>query len=161
MTNSIGPGSVFTNIGSGVTVLTDNTVSIGETYTYYIVATNYLGNSTIASDTVVVLPHPPGSDQPVFENNLGMVRIAPTTVFQDEKLYFDKVTEDAEITIYDIKGRKIWTKKVTECSKEGKYFYIDDNVMKDLVDGLYMAVFSNNKEDPNVKKFNKIKKKKQ
>ena len=88
--------------------------------------------------------------------------IAPTTLSGDKSLYIGNVTRDTKITIYDIKGRKIWSADVTDqskCIQEGNYLYIDTTVTDSLADGLYIILFKREGSDPEVKKFNKISKK--
>ena len=99
-----------------------------------------------------------GTGSILFGKSLKEVRIAPTTLFKDEKLIFekDRVTDDTEIFLYDLKGREIWTSSVTGLAESRGYFSIPDNVTKALADGLYMLVFRNQKEELVIKKFNKI-----
>ncbi len=129
-------------------------LSPGTTYYYWIEAYNIGGSSgfsTVASNRTKSIENNP------FKG--GKVEIGPTTIFNNEKLYFANVTRDTKVSIYDVKGRLIWSADVTDASKciqQGRYLYIKPKVIEDLADGLYIIVFKNNKDDPQIRKFNRI-----
>ena len=100
-----------------------------------------------------------GSD---FENipfKGGIIKLGPTTIFNDERLYFANVTRETAVSIYDLKGRLIWSAAVidsTQCIPQKKHLYIKPEVIDDLADGLYIIVFKHGDDDPQIRKFNRI-----
>ena len=137
-----------------VTNYNNTGLSPNTTYYYWLKAYNDIGSSeysTVASNTTKSNEYNP------FKG--GKVKIGPTTIFNDEKLYFANVTRDTEVSIYDVKGRLLWNADVTDASKcipQKEYLYIKPEVIEDLVDGLYIIVFKNNNDDPQIRKFNRI-----
>ncbi len=155
--NTINNTNGVTNIANFSTNITNhNDIGLlpGTTYYYWVKAYNVSGSSeysTVASNTTKSIEYNP------FKG--GKVKIGPTTIFNDEKLYFANVTRETKISIYDVKGRLLWSADVTDASKcipQKEYLYIKPKVIEDLVDGLYIIVFKNNEDDPQIRKFNRI-----
>jgi hypothetical protein len=131
------------------TGLDDETV-----YYYWVEAYNVLGTniSAIATGTTI-------STGPKFAADLSGLKIGPTTVFGSSvgsvDLYIDKLTEDAEISIYDIKGRKIWTKMARELDDKNGYKIVDPDVVLKLADGQYIMLIKDS-ASVKTKKFHRI-----
>ncbi len=138
----------FTNNQANDTGLSPDTI-----YYYWVKAYNAIGSSGYS---IVAYDKTKPTGDP-FKG--GIVKIGPTTIFNNEKLYFANVTRDTKVSIYDVKGRLLWSADVTDSSKciqQGGYLYIKPEVIEDLADGLYIIAFKDNKYDPQIKKFNKI-----
>ena len=155
--NAVNNTNGLTNIAGLLTDQTnynDTGLSTNTTYYYWLKVYNINGESgysTIISNTTKSVDNNPFTG--------GIVKIGPTTIFGDEKLYFANVTRDTKLHIYDIKGRLLWQADVIDNSKcilQGKYFYIKPQITNSLVDGLYIMIFKNNKEKPQIRKFNRI-----
>ena len=60
--------------------------------------------------------------------------------------------------LFDLKGRQIWQSQAMEAytHKLNKHFILDPDILKKLADGLYIMLFTNGKDDPVLKKFNRI-----
>ncbi len=153
--NDTNTALAITNTGADVTNYDDTGLIINTKYYYWVKAYNISGGesgfSSAASNTTRFIEEDP------FK--VGILKFGPTTLFGNEKLYFANVTRDTEIFIYDVKGRLIWSADVTDplkCITQAGYLYIKPEVTDSLADGIYIIVFKNAKDEPQVRKFNKI-----
>ncbi len=152
--NSISNATMTTQLAFNITNYTDTGLTPDTKYYYWLRVNNGLGSSEAVTNAFTLK-----STDFAFADDLSGVRIAPTTIFgMNKQLYFEKITEDTEVAIYDIKGRKLWSKKAAECRKtpDQNYYYVDETVINSLVDGLYIIVFTDSSNEPIVKKFNRI-----
>ncbi len=143
----------YTNLGTSVTAYTDIGLTNNTKYYYKIYTYNVFDNYSVAI-SVNISTKSPGPDF-----NGGIVKLGPTTIFNNENLYFANITRDTKVSIYDVKGRLLWSADVTDtyrCIPQKEYLYIKPEVIEDLVDGLYIIVFKDDKDDPQIRKFNRI-----
>ncbi len=151
-TNNVGSATNKFWADVDVTNYTDTGLKIETAYYYWVKAYNISGESPYSSvaSNIITLTTP---------FNGGTVKIGPTTLFGNEKLYFANVTEETKVSIYNIKRRLLWTADVTDSSKcipQAEYLYIKPEVIEDLVDGLYIIIFKNDNDEPQIRKFNRI-----
>ena len=133
-TNSPGPGSMITILDSSTTNWTNRLDNSLRAITYYVTATNEYGYSAWAAFTTNYFL--PGNLPDPFKG--GRIIIAPTTLINNERLYFKGVTRESLLAIYDIKGRKIWKARAddpSQCIPDGEFLYIDPDVTGNLAPG--------------------------
>jgi len=145
-TSKNGTKEAIAVLDSATSTYTDEDVEGGNTYYYWIRAFNEVGGADLSPPQSIKLER--GAE---FADALG-AKIGPTTVVGSGKLYIEAITEDTEITIYDVAGKEVYKIATDDIDIEGDWFYISPTDIG-LVNGMYLILFSNGTDKSIVKKF--------